>query len=230
MLNKRWRWFHSSRVKLTLISMSASWFLVSTHLIWIFGSKLILSNNQSRATLWVLDTCLTVGLRPLTVILMTASLFFKDTIDQHLGCSFQLVFWSWFLLHEWFPVPHQFPGASLNGLLVLFVERNTSITTSEVESRDSIHSQSTSIQRNDFWFSRAVGYCRLFLTHPTYRKQMFAFQRYIRFLPKFFFESSRSPAKIGVLKQSQPALFCSVSHMTILFVIACTMNVGDQAC
>ena len=27
-------------------------------------SRLIMSNNQSKATLWVLDTCLIVGLRP----------------------------------------------------------------------------------------------------------------------------------------------------------------------
>ena len=39
-----------------------------------FGSKLILSNNQSRATLWVLETCLTVGLLPFIIILITASL------------------------------------------------------------------------------------------------------------------------------------------------------------
>ena len=57
MLNKRRRWFHSSRVKLPLVNMSASWFLVSTCLIWILGSKLALSNNQSNAPLWVLDTC-----------------------------------------------------------------------------------------------------------------------------------------------------------------------------
>ena len=33
-----------------------------------------LSNNQSRATLWVLDTCLIVGILPLMIILITASL------------------------------------------------------------------------------------------------------------------------------------------------------------
>ena len=38
------------------------------------GSKLILSNNQSRATLWVLDSCLIVGLLPFIIILITASL------------------------------------------------------------------------------------------------------------------------------------------------------------
>ena len=49
-------------------------FLVSMYLIWIFGSKLIRSNNQSRATLWVLETCLIVGLLPFMIILITASL------------------------------------------------------------------------------------------------------------------------------------------------------------
>ena len=78
MLNKRRRWFHSSRVKFPSVSMSASCFLVSTFLIWIFGSRLILSNNQSWATLWVLDTCLIVGLLPSMINLITASLSSKN--------------------------------------------------------------------------------------------------------------------------------------------------------
>ena len=39
-----------------------------------FGSRLIRSNSQSRATLWVLETCLIVGFLPLIIILITASL------------------------------------------------------------------------------------------------------------------------------------------------------------
>ena len=71
------RLFHSSRVKLPFVNTSASWFLDSTYLIWIFGSKLILSNNQPNATLWVLDTWLIVGLLPLMTIFITASLSSK---------------------------------------------------------------------------------------------------------------------------------------------------------
>ena len=41
------------------------------------GSKLILSNNQSSWSLWVLDTCPIVGLLPLIIILITASLSSK---------------------------------------------------------------------------------------------------------------------------------------------------------
>ena len=48
-----------------------------THLIWIMGSKIILSSYQSRATLWNLETCLNVGLLPFIIILITASLTSK---------------------------------------------------------------------------------------------------------------------------------------------------------
>ena len=56
MLNKVNKWFRSSHVKFPFVKMSASWFLVSTCLIWIFGSRLIRSNNLSRATRWVRET------------------------------------------------------------------------------------------------------------------------------------------------------------------------------
>ena len=49
MMNKRSRWFHSSLEKLPWVRKSASWFLVSTYLMWILGSTLILSNNQSNS-------------------------------------------------------------------------------------------------------------------------------------------------------------------------------------
>ena len=57
-----------------LVRMSASWFLVSMYLIWVLESRLIRSNNQPRATLWVRETCLIVGLLLLMIILITASL------------------------------------------------------------------------------------------------------------------------------------------------------------
>ena len=86
MLNKHERWFHASRVKFPLVKMSASWFLVSMYLIWILGSRFIRSNNQSRATLWVLETCLIVGLLPLIIILITASLS-SNTYNKNSWCE-----------------------------------------------------------------------------------------------------------------------------------------------
>ena len=65
-----------------LVNMSASWCLVSKR-IWILGSKWILSNNQSRAALWVRETCLILRLRLLIIILITASL--SKTYNMALG-------------------------------------------------------------------------------------------------------------------------------------------------
>ena len=48
--------------------------VVGVYLIWILVSRFFRSNNQSSATLWVLETCLIVGLLPLMIILITASL------------------------------------------------------------------------------------------------------------------------------------------------------------
>ena len=53
------------------------WCFVSMYRIWILETRLIRPNNQSKATLWVLDTCLIVGLWPLIIILITASLSSK---------------------------------------------------------------------------------------------------------------------------------------------------------
>ena len=61
--------------------MSSSWFLVSIYLIRILVSKLIVSNNHSKAALWILETCLIVGLLPLIIILITASLS-SNTLQQ----------------------------------------------------------------------------------------------------------------------------------------------------
>ena len=77
--------------------MSASWFLDSTYLIRTSGSMFILSNNQSRATRWVRDTCLIVGLLLLMIIFITASLSSKmyncDSLLER--CAFEGT-WSMF--------------------------------------------------------------------------------------------------------------------------------------
>ena len=74
-LNKWRSLFHSSRVKFPLLSTCLRVGVKLTDL--NLGSKSILSNNQSRATLRFRETCLIVGFRPLIIILITASLFSK---------------------------------------------------------------------------------------------------------------------------------------------------------
>ena len=57
---------------------------------WIIRSRLILSNNQSRATLWVRETCLIVRLQPVIVILITVLLSSKCTIQGSLAGFFEV--------------------------------------------------------------------------------------------------------------------------------------------
>ena len=120
---------------------------MSTYLIWILGSKLILSNNQSNATLWVLDTCLIVKLLLLMIMVCHCFFIFKDVqlrlalrsifvcgdvvhMRQLINVSVSLLFRFGFVISgavsccPWF------------GDSVLFDERNTSVTTSN-ESRAS---------------------------------------------------------------------------------------------
>ena len=51
MFNKRRRWFHTSRVKLPLVNMSASWFFGVNNFDLDLKSKLLLSSHLSNATL-----------------------------------------------------------------------------------------------------------------------------------------------------------------------------------
>ena len=90
MWNKRWRWFHSSRVKFPVVSMSASWFWCQHKRFGSWCPKLVLSNNLVHATLWVLETCLIVGPLPLMIIFITASLSWKCTTETHLKMSVRL--------------------------------------------------------------------------------------------------------------------------------------------
>ena len=98
--------------KLPLVNMSASWFLVSTYLIWILGSKLILSNNQSSATLCVLDKCFIVGLRLLLIIMnhgfvvfenFQLRIFFRRMCVSEYVIHTQLVLWFWCSVLRRFP-------------------------------------------------------------------------------------------------------------------------------
>ena len=75
----KWRiFFHSSRVNFPF-GQNVCELIFGVNLtdldLWF---KLILWNNQSRATLWVRESCLIVGLRTLRIILITAFIVLKD--------------------------------------------------------------------------------------------------------------------------------------------------------
>ena len=191
--------------------MSASWFLVSMYLIWILGSRIIRSNNQSSATLWVLETCLIVGLLPLMIILISASLS-SNTYNKASWCEdwtfegtqsilFSALIFPWDLWLLSMIIGR--PGLSEVGIV--------------------------SVQRDDFGFCTTVWNGNLFLTHPTCWNKCTTSENAQCVPPEVDFESSRSPAKSRVWKQSQSALFCSVTHLTILFVFTFVMNMWNQS-
>ena len=143
-LNRCNRWFPSSHVKSPFVKMSASWLFGSTYLIWIFGSKLIMSNNQSNAPLCVLDTCLIVGLLALMIIFITASLSSKmyscDLFSE--WCVFEgtrsmfesSTFDTWPILVGFSWEASGFPLHAWGSLEISCVALNTSITKSHSSS------------------------------------------------------------------------------------------------
>ena len=191
--------------------MSGSWFLMSTHMIWILVSKLILPNNRSRATLCVLDTCLIVGLRPSFIIFDHGFVALKKNVQlrlisrsmsvcghiihnitqltnilsyfDFLGLGSGMKSRTSFLDASMSGVGH---CCSLNGVLQPLRPKDQEHVT--------IHTQS-SIQRNDFRLCRTVRDSGWFLPHPTDWNKMFYSQKKLKTLLEIDFESSRSPAK-----------------------------------
>ena len=210
MLNKWRRLFHSSRVKLPSVTMSASGCLVSRYRIWILESRSILSTDQSKATLWVLDACLIVGLRPLIIIFNHGFIVLKD-IQHSIGTRMCSAWWnvinigqieigvcSWNLLRfcDW-GVADRFPRGSLTSLVVLVwfgEEWNTSITKSQ-RSRAGIPSMRKLASRE--LISASVELCEteVCFLHIQLIGTNVWLPKMQRIPPDFDFESSRSPAK-----------------------------------
>ena len=215
MSNKHKRWFHYVTCKFPLVSMPASWFLVPMYLIWILGSKLIRSNNQSRATLWVLETCLIVGLLPFIIILITASFVFKHTYNKASWCenwtfegtrstlSKTLItprdWWRTWLLSQFTTgLPPFYHGSELyiQGL------KQSDPTNREQESSFNLNPASKEM------ISDSVELCETVVCflHIQLIGTNVWLPKTHNVPPEVDFESSRSPRKIGVLKQFQPCI------------------------
>ena len=244
MLNKHKRWFNSSRVKFPFVSLSASWFLVSMYLIWILGSKLILSNNQSRATNSVgsgnmshgrasslndhFDHCFIV-FKDIQQNFLTRRIrtFGENTINivQIINLSMKLYF-ALEVCAGW----HEL--SSCTGLSVLWLFWYVfSWRTATIGS----HKSSAGIPSNlnpasKEMISDSVELCetKVCFLHIQLigTKRMTSENAQCSTWCTFWI--LKISCKVGVLNQSQSALFCSVSHMTILFVITCMMNVWNE--
>ena len=144
MSNKRRRWFHSSRVKLPLVNMSASWFLDIFDLdSWLQVDPVKQPITCNSVDSWHVSHCWTSAFDN---HLDNCFVIFKN-VQLRLALRRMCVRWNviqmWQrstsrfpfrlvldVFRERSPVSHLFPDAGLVGVLVLFVERNTSITTS----------------------------------------------------------------------------------------------------
>ena len=189
--------------------MSASWFLVSMYLIWILGSRLIRSNNQSSATLWVLETCLIVGLLPLMIILITASLS-SNTYNKASWCedrtfegtqsmSFNTLIFPWDL---WFlSLTTGRPG--LSGIWIVFPRTET---IRSHKSRAGIPSNLNPASKE--MTSDSVELCEtaVCFLHIQLNGTNVLLQKMHNVPPEVHFESSRSPAKSE--SWSSPSLHC----------------------
>ena len=193
------------------------------YLIWIFGSTLIRSNNQSSATLWVLETRLIVGLLPLMIILITASLS-SNTYNKASWCED----WTFEKIESTLLKNVEHSSRLLfNGLhrSIMVLSRVSKNKNNRIPINQEQESRLISIQRPKRWFRILLNCVKLKFVSYTSNllEQMYDFQKRT--------ESSRSgfrvlkiSCKIGVLKRSQSALICSVTHIAILFVFTGVMN------
>ena len=206
-------------------------FLESMYLIWILESKLIRSNNRSRATLWVLEKCLIVGLLPFMIILITASLSSKTynkaswRADWTLEGTESMSFIASILLWDLWCLFSPFTGFPVRSEIREIFPRTETIRSHN--SRAGKPSNLSPVSRE--MISDSVELCetQVCFWHIQLTGTNIWLPKMHHFPPDVDFESSRS-RKIGGLKQSQPALFCSASHMTILFVFTCMMDARDQ--
>ena len=209
--------------------------------IWfgIFWSIMILSNNQSRATLWVRGH---VSRRRTSA--------FNDQVD-HCFAVFKNVKqapkWEGFaFVTTWSTLTNSrstrfmsFFISVLVCFLLGFVAQQVSLywlisgrmqyfnnQIPEIESGNTIHAQ-TSIQRNDFRFSRTVRKGSLFQTHPTCGNECSTSED-TQIFPRCWFRIYKVPSKVWDLEQSHSTMLCSITHLAILSVIALILNVRDQ--
>ena len=185
--------------EIPLVKMSANWFLVSMYLTWILGSRLIRSNNQSRATLWVLETCLIVGLLLFIIILITASLSSHTynnaswradwTFEGTESMSFITSIFLWDLLRLW---------TSLSGCPDPSETRETYPRTETIKSHNSRAGNSSNlspVSREIISDSVELWETAVCFLHIQLNGTNVSLPKMQNVPPEVDFESSRSPAK-----------------------------------
>ena len=212
------------------------------YLIWIFGSKLLRSNHQSRATLFGLETRLSERLLPFVIILITSSLSSKtynktswreemtfEGIKSTLSKSL-IIPWDCFRFWIVWGVERTsrfFINGSPRSLWLWFVFPRTATIRSHKSnavipfnlnpaSKEMV-SDSVELCETEVCFShiQLIG-TNIWLPN-------------MQCSSRSGFWILKISCKSRVLKQSQSALFSNVTHIAILFVFTCVMNVWNQS-
>ena len=177
--------------------------------------------NQPRATLWVLETCLIVGLLPFKIILITLLRCLQTKLPdeknwglrkQNQHCpdhqSFHMRFLSFLECARYctnLTLVRTQVSPCLLTLIRVFV-KNCDDQIPHIKCGFSVQPQSC-VRGNDFWFCWTVRNWSLFLTHPTDRKKcMTSKNAHCSTWCRFWIH--KISCKIEVLTQSQSWQYC----------------------
>ena len=107
------------------------------------------------------------------------------------------------------------------------ISKNRNNKIPKFQSKQPIQSQS-SVRRDDLRFCWTVRNWCLFLAHPTYWNKCMT-SKNVQCSSRSGFRIFKISLEVRVLKQSQSALFDSITHMTILFLFTSMMNLWCQS-
>ena len=207
--------FHSSRVKLPLVKMSASWGLVSLYRIWIWESRLVLSNTQFKSNsvgywhmshLWTpaFDYHLHHGFIVLKHVQHRNRMHIINmTQFQNYRAWQEIWFCSSFVCLSWRDA-HRFPCA--DGPLVLsgwFWSQWQTSTAKFQRSKAGIPSiRRPAFKRNYFSFRWTYEKLKSVFLHIQLLDTNVWLPKMNKISPDVDFESPKSPAKIRILQES----------------------------
>ena len=224
-LNKFNEWFHSSRVKFPLGKLSASWFLVSMYLSWIFRIQINPSNNQSRVTLRVLETCLIMGL------------LFNDHVDDYF-IVFEHIQQSFLTRRSGRLSEHyQYSWGRCSFYEIFYIFQYQQVVPFCLKSESRFQKQKQLDSRTPEQRIRLIS-----IQYPKKSSQillncvrlqfdscttkMYDVQKRTMFFQKWI---SNLQDLLRIQSPWQSALFCSITHMTIFFVFTRVMNIWNQS-
>ena len=216
---------HLSLVNEPWVTLSANCHVMLTCWIWIIGSKLMRSYSQSKSTRCVCDMWRNVIL--LSLYLFFNIVIFKDVLYRshaeysrlwtHAINVFKwiMMFWYWCLMNK-LGITY-----SLKYTIPKTVSHNFNAGMSSMRNPASNDIISATVLP----WETAVSCLQ---AHEIVTNVCDTNMHWTP--PEIDFESVTFPEKIGVLEQSQVAIYCLILNVSIHSVVGCVINVTDETC